>query len=186
MCVAVSVERIWNISDSQGQILALAFRWKSFRPFKLFPPCSRAVDLDHHWCLLPQAMCDFSSSYTTVLGDTWLREGVPWATSAFAAPHPAIKPTNPQSISSIYLSLSIVLTWVYHSYLPESITSIYLSLSLVFTFTIFLLDETADATRWTTNFFQRVNLPRDNWLQGLFWYTFGQVTPQMLEGLKST
>ena len=32
-----SVERIWHIQDSQGQVLALTFRFKSLRYFKLFP-----------------------------------------------------------------------------------------------------------------------------------------------------
>ena len=36
-CWHAAVERIWHIWDSQGQILALAFRQKSFKRFKLFP-----------------------------------------------------------------------------------------------------------------------------------------------------
>ena len=30
-------ERTWHIYDSQGQILALAFRCKSLKPFTVFP-----------------------------------------------------------------------------------------------------------------------------------------------------
>ena len=37
-----SIERIWHIQDSQGQILALALRHKSFKPSKLFPLRSEA------------------------------------------------------------------------------------------------------------------------------------------------
>ena len=32
-----AAERIWHIYDSQGQILALALRYKSLKCFKLFP-----------------------------------------------------------------------------------------------------------------------------------------------------
>jgi len=32
-----AVERTWHISDSLGQILALAFRTMSIKPLKLFP-----------------------------------------------------------------------------------------------------------------------------------------------------
>ena len=38
-----AVERIWHTPDSQGQILALAFRRKSSKPSKLFPLRSEAV-----------------------------------------------------------------------------------------------------------------------------------------------
>jgi len=32
-----AVERIWHTQDSKGQIMVLAFRQKSLKPFKLFP-----------------------------------------------------------------------------------------------------------------------------------------------------
>jgi len=38
-----AVERMWHIPDSQGQILALYFRQKSLKSYKLFPPRSAAV-----------------------------------------------------------------------------------------------------------------------------------------------
>ena len=38
-----SVERIWHIYDSQGQILDVAFRKRSLKSLKVFPLCSKAV-----------------------------------------------------------------------------------------------------------------------------------------------
>ena len=32
-----AVEKIWHTYDSQGQILALAFMYRSLKPFKMFP-----------------------------------------------------------------------------------------------------------------------------------------------------
>ena len=38
-----AVERIWHTYDSQGQILDLAFRLKSFYPLNVFLFCSKAA-----------------------------------------------------------------------------------------------------------------------------------------------
>jgi len=38
-----AVERMWQMQDSQGQILALAFRQKSSKPCKVFPLRSEAA-----------------------------------------------------------------------------------------------------------------------------------------------
>ena len=42
-----AVERIWNMEDNQGQILALALRKKAQKPFQLFPLRSEAVPSLH-------------------------------------------------------------------------------------------------------------------------------------------
>ena len=64
-----AVERMWHIQDSQGQILALPFRFKSVKPFKVFPlrskaergvkggghddgPCLQKEPVSHTLCLL--------------------------------------------------------------------------------------------------------------------------------------
>jgi len=41
MHMSSAVERIWHTQDSQGKILAFAFRQKSSKPFKLFPPLAQ-------------------------------------------------------------------------------------------------------------------------------------------------
>ena len=41
--LGAAVERIWCIYDSQGQIMAWAFRPKSLKQSEAFPLCSEAV-----------------------------------------------------------------------------------------------------------------------------------------------
>ena len=41
--VRTAVEQSWQIQDSQDHILALAFRYTSLNPFKVFPLCSAAA-----------------------------------------------------------------------------------------------------------------------------------------------
>ena len=49
--IACTVERMWHIYDSQGQILALASRHKSLKPFKFFS-------------LFPKAGCGVATRWT--------------------------------------------------------------------------------------------------------------------------
>ena len=47
------VQRIWQIKDSQGQMLALAFRHKSSTPFKLsLPRWAAAQGVASDWCVV--------------------------------------------------------------------------------------------------------------------------------------
>ena len=50
-----AVERIWHMLDSQGQIRALAIRYKSFKLVELFHLCSVVV-LDGICRLLPDTL----------------------------------------------------------------------------------------------------------------------------------
>ena len=44
-----AVERIWDISDSQGQILALTFMSQPLKPCEMFPLRSEEENIEGKW-----------------------------------------------------------------------------------------------------------------------------------------